>query len=100
MKKENCPILFIADKLQIEEVNSKQSEEEKFESLSLYIDHLIKFDFHGLLHILYRVDVSEEKVKRALILHSKTQTPGKTIAQLLIERASEKIKLREKYSKK
>lgn len=68
--------------------------------MARYIDELIVNDFNKLLSILYRIDVSEEKVKGALAMDAGKASSGHTIARLLIERETEKIKLRAKYSKK
>ncbi|QGN24261.1 hypothetical protein [Elizabethkingia anophelis] len=100
MTKNDYPILLIADKLQIDGVSAKHSQEEQFEALAFYLNHLIQSDFNRLLSILYRIDVSEDKVKSALALDAGKQSSGHTIARLLIEREMEKIKLRAKYSKK
>ncbi|AIM39116.1 hypothetical protein KO02_22355 [Sphingobacterium sp. ML3W] len=98
--KKHYTILSIADKLQIHEVISKNSNKEKFEVLARYLDRLIQSDFNQLLSILYRIDVSEEKVKNVLFENQNKIPAGELIAQLLIERENEKIKLRAKYSKK
>ncbi|MGO3109515.1 MAG: hypothetical protein ACTIJ8_13700 [Sphingobacterium sp.] len=100
MKKMIYPISLIADKLQIDEVLSQNSNQQKFEALAGYLDGLIQSDFNRLLNILYRIDVSEEKVKRALAENQNKVPAGQVIAKLLIERETEKIKLRAKYSKK
>ncbi len=100
MEKMIYPISLIADKLQIDGFSAKHSQEEQFEALVFYLNHLIQSDFNRLLSILYRIDVSEDKVKSALALDAGKQSSGHTIARLLIERETEKIKLRAKYSKK
>lgn len=100
LEKTNHPISLIADKLQLEEVSFKHSNEEKFEELARYLDRLIQSDFNSLLSILYRIDVSEEKVKKALAENKDKLPAAQIIAQLLIEREIQKINLRAKYSKK
>lgn len=100
MTKNDYPILLIADKLRVDGISQKHSEQEQFEALAFYLNHLIQSDFNRLLSILYRIDVSEEKVKSALAMDSGKQSSGHTIARLLIEREMEKIKLRKKYSKR
>ncbi|CAI9686897.1 hypothetical protein EAVNVH72_03526 [Elizabethkingia anophelis] len=100
MDKTYYPIFLIADKLQLEEVSSQHSNEAKFEALAHYLDELIQSDFNRLLSILYRIDVSEEKVKKALAENKDKFPAGQIIAVLLIERETQKIKLRAKYSKK
>ncbi|CAI9685672.1 hypothetical protein CMT42_03535 [Elizabethkingia anophelis] len=100
MDRTYYPISLIADKLQLEEVASQYSNEEQFEVLARYLDGLIQSDFNKLLSILYHIDVSEEKVKKALAENKDKLPAGQIIAALLIERENEKIKLRAKYSKK
>ena len=100
MEKTNDPISLIVDKLQLEEISPHHSNEEQFEALACYLDGLIQSDFNKLISILYRIDVSEEKVKNALAENKNKVSAGHIIAALLIERESEKIKLRAKYSKK
>ncbi len=100
LEKTNHPISLIAHKLQLEETSFEHSNEEKFEELARYLDRLIQSDFNSLLSILYRIDVSEEKVKKALAENKDKLPAAQIIAQLLIEREMQKINLRAKYSKK
>lgn len=63
------------------------------------INELITNDFQKLVSILYRMDVSEIKLKQLL-----TENPGTNaaviIADLMIERQAEKIRSREQFSKR
>lgn len=61
--------------------------------LSGEIQVLIDRDFQGLLNILYRIDVSEDKAKLAFT----TSNPADEIAKLIIERELQKVATREKY---
>ena len=65
------------------------------EKLSAYINDLINHDFEKLIHILYRLDVSEQKLRSALAATS--TDAGMTIAQMIIDRQQQKIKTREQY---
>jgi hypothetical protein len=65
------------------------------EKLSVYVNQLINHDFEKLIHILYRLDVSEKKLRSALSASS--AEAGMIIAQMIIDRQSEKIKTREQY---
>jgi len=66
------------------------------QKLAAYINELIDHNFEKLVNILYRLDVSENKLKN--LLASNTQTDaGLLIAQLIIERQAEKIKTRNQY---
>ena len=68
--------------------------------LAIYINELIDKDFNKLVNLLYRIDISEQKLKIALQNEDKTISSGKTIAQLIIERQLQKLEFRKKFSKK
>lgn len=61
------------------------------EHLVDYINHLLLHDFNKLVSILYRVDVSESKLKETLQLNPQTDA-ALLIANLLIARQEEKLK--------
>jgi hypothetical protein len=62
------------------------------------INYLIRSDFHSLVNILYRMDVSETRITEAL-----AGEPGmdaaKIIADLMLERQLEKMKTREQFNR-
>lgn len=64
--------------------------------LSEHINDLIQTDFQKLVSILYRVDVSEPKLKY-LLKENPGEDAGKIIAGLIIERQLQKIKSREDF---
>lgn len=64
------------------------------ERLADYINELIQSDFNKLVSLLYRVDVSESRLKY-LLQHSGGEETGKIIAELIIERQIQKLKSRE-----
>ncbi len=66
------------------------------ERLVKVVDHLISTDFNKLLNILYRIDVSEEKLKDAL--SNNTENTSEIIAQMIFERELQKVETRKKYS--
>ena len=72
------------------------SGEELREKLVAHINHLINHDFEKLVFYLYRIDVNESKMRHLL-----EQKEGKNavglIADLIIERQSEKIKSRQHF---
>ena len=81
-----------------EETGDSKSSSEQFEALVKFIDQLIQNDFNRLLNILYRVDVSEEKLKVRLAQNKGSNfQSAEIIAHLLIEREQEKIVSRAKY---
>ena len=59
-------------------------------------EELMLKDFTGLLNILYRIDVSEQKLKEALVKGN--DHPTSIINQMIIERQLQKIEIRRKYS--
>lgn len=86
--------LHLADDLPLE-----NSGEEQFKSFAKYIECLINNDFNKLVNILYRVDVSEHKVRKTLAVNE-DKSAGELIAVLILEREAEKIAWRTKYSQK
>ena len=66
------------------------------DKLSYHINELIQHDFQKLVTILYRIDVSEAKLKY-LLKENSGEDAGKIIAELIIERQLQKIKSRQEY---
>ena len=62
--------------------------------LAKLIRHLLNNDFERLINGLYRIDVSEEKVKQAL---SASGDIAEEIATLIIRREMQKVETRKKY---
>ncbi|MGZ3923575.1 MAG: hypothetical protein ACXVBJ_07370 [Flavisolibacter sp.] len=64
--------------------------------LIVHINDLLLNDFNRLVQILYRVDVSEQKLKN--LLKDNPQTDAAVIiADLLIERQDQKIKTKQSF---
>ena len=82
------------------EVLEKYSEEDLENYLAVFINELIDKDFNKLVNLLYRIDISEQKLKIALQNEDKTISSSKTIAKLIIERQLQKLEFRKKFSKK
>ena len=57
--------------------------------LSGYLNHLLLNDFSALVQILYRVDVSEQKI-RSVLEENKEANAGDLLAELIIERQLQK----------
>lgn len=68
------------------------------EQLVELIHELIESDFNRLLTLLYQIDVSEVKIRKALA--EKEKMAGEVIADLIIERQKEKVEMRKKYKMK
>lgn len=69
------------------------------EELAIEINHLIVNDFAALVQILYRLDVSEEKMKTVLSAHPQ-EDAGKLIAALIIERLKQREEMKSKFPPK
>lgn len=96
MTEQQQALISISQRLEDENVPAKHSFEEQFNALVHFIEGLINTDFNKLISILYRVDVSEEKLKRAL--HQNPEIPAsRIIATMLLERELEKRKWRAMY---
>lgn len=67
-----------------------------FHELAAYINSLIQTDFEQLVRILYRMDVSEPKLKQLLREHP-DEDAGKLIATLMVERQHQKIQTRKMF---
>lgn len=60
------------------------------------VEDLMTKDFNQLINVLYRIDVSEEKLKEALALTN--DNPASIIAKMILERELQKVETRKKYS--
>lgn len=69
------------------------------QKLAAHLDELISGDFLGLVRLLYRLDISEKKLRSVL-----EETGGKnasaTIADMIIERQLQKIRSRAEHKKR
>src|SRR5580765_2757189 len=66
------------------------------ENLSSHINFLIQSDFQKLVSILYRVDVSESKLKH-LLKENQGFDSANIITDMIIERQLQKIKSRQEH---
>ncbi len=79
------------------EINLQSLEKLDKPNLEQAINELIKNDFSRLVQILYRIDVSEAKLKYILNAHP-NEDAGKLIAQVVIERLAATKKARESFN--
>jgi hypothetical protein len=63
------------------------------QKLSTHINQLIQSDFEKLVSLLYRIDISEPKL-RQLLQQKKGEDAADTITEMIIERQLQKIKSR------
>ncbi len=98
---EQASLQIVATQLEIEnEILKHSSDEEKFEALAKYVEYLIDYDFSKLINILYRMDVSEEKIKEGLKWNKDGLSSGYVMAKLMIERGIQTAKTRAAYKKR
>ena len=64
--------------------------------LTSKLKHLLEEKFELLVNVLYKIDVSEEKLSELFSSENKDYIPA-SLADLIIERQLEKIKLRKLY---
>lgn len=79
------------------ELSNKNLQEQSYEAQFELLSQFIQTDFNRLLRILYRVDISEDKLKLKLAESKAQQYSSRIIAQMLIDRELEKIISRAKY---
>lgn len=93
MQQNNDDILQLV--LQANEIAALQNAQ-LHQQLSAYINHLINNDFAALVQLLYRIDVSEAKLK-LLFAENKNEDAGDIIASLVIQRQLQKIETRKMF---
>ena len=92
--------LFLKETLEKETgvvFDDSPSLEDLQKALAIHINDLIVNNFEKLVFLLYRIDISEKKVK-ILLQNAKNTAAGETIAKAIIERQIEKINLRQMYT--
>lgn len=71
-------------------------EELSAEQLGYFVNGLIEQDFSRLVQLLYRLDVSEAKLKSVLLEHP-TGDAGNMIAKLILERLAQSKRSKELF---
>ncbi len=66
------------------------------EELSAWVNDRILHDFNGLLSLLYRLDINEDKLRK-MLEDIPNEDAGKIIAALIIERQLQKKKSKELF---
>jgi hypothetical protein len=94
----NSPQLIhlLNDSLHLD-LNAETAESQLQYQLSLLIEKMMQDDFDGLVQILYKVDVSESKIKDDL-RKNEGANAASVIANLILERLQEKLETRRKFS--
>ena len=78
------------------ELSEKISLEELHNQLAIHVNNLIINNFEQLVNLLYRIDVSEVKIK-SFLSRQNSENAGNIIASLIIERQLQKIKTRQQF---
>lgn len=73
------------------------SSDQLLHQLSAEINELILTNFERLIQLLYRIDVSEQRLKQLLKDHPE-QDAGLLIAGLILERQAQKKKLMQEFA--
>jgi hypothetical protein len=73
------------------------SDDDFSDKLIEFINHLIVTDFQKLVYVLYKIDVSEVKL-REMLRQNSNETSSQIIAALIVERQIQKIETRKKYN--
>jgi len=94
---ETAIIKYLNEKFDLE-IPGKTTREQMITFLAERINYLITNDFTQLLQVLYRIDVSEQKLRTLLKQNAGTDA-GRIIAVLVIERQLEKLRSREQFRK-
>lgn len=96
----NTKALLWSHKLVGLDSDTHNNTDQLMKALVAYLNELIAHDFNKLIAILYRIDVTQEKATSALTAQADRETPGETLAKLIIERQLQKLKFREKFKNK
>ena len=89
----------VLDKIVAADQSEQLMQPSVLNELALFINDLITNDFAHLVQILYRVDISEKKLKQ-LLSDNAIKDAGKIIAEMIIERQMQKIKSRQQFSQR
>ncbi|HWC54101.1 MAG TPA: hypothetical protein VG676_11000 [Chitinophagaceae bacterium] len=86
----------VMDKIATADKSEQLMQPSLLNELALFINDLIVNDFTKLVQLLYRIDISEKKLKQ-LLSDNADKDAGKIIAELIIERQLQKIKSRQQF---
>src|SRR5215469_1366424 len=98
MEETTALIRWIREEFSLERVPSDSLEECR-KQLAAYLNYLIREDFSRLVHLLYRIDVSEARLRNLLASNPETDA-GDLIAGLIVERQLQKMQSRNQFQRK
>ncbi len=87
---------FNLDESELMIKEAELSHETLLKKLTYIVSYLLEKDFGRLLQVLYRIDISENKLKAALA--SNEAEPALVISQMILEREMQKVETRKRYS--
>jgi len=91
-------VTSINESLQVS-IPVQAGKEDLLRLLSAHINILLDSDFEKLVSLLYRLDISEKKLRECLAVNA-GQDAAPLIAGLIIERQEQKIKSRQQYTRR
>ena len=94
---ENNELILAINKELALELPEKVTHDELHRLLAARLNDLIKNDFEKLVACLYRIDVSEAKLK-SMLQQEPQENAANIMASLIIERQQQKIKTRREFS--
>jgi hypothetical protein len=83
-------------KFQLQLSGKSDTYDQLLNEIASRINYLITYDFSLLISVLYRLDISEKKLKQLLAESAKT-TAGDIIAEMIIKRQLQKIESRKAF---
>lgn len=96
---KNAELVGLLNKELATDMAGTLSYEEIQTQLTAWINELIKHDFEKLISLLYRIDVSEQKLK-SLLQQFPDKDAGNIIAALMLERQQQKLKTRKLFGQR
>ena len=75
------------------------TEDQLIDIMATEINRMIRDQFSWLIHLLYRIDISEKKL-RALLAENKNADAGRVIAHLIVERQKQKLAFKKSHPPK
>lgn len=90
---------FVKKDFEVESMPEDVTEDELIDFLERFVLDLIDRNLEKLFWALYRLDINEQKVHRALMPTAK-EPPHKVIAKLIFDREMQKAKTRIEYAQK
>lgn len=95
---ESTLVSSLNESLQLS-ISPHAGRKELLQLLTIHVNNQINSDFEKLVSLLYRLDISEKKLRECLAKNA-GQDAAPLIAQLIIERQEQKIKSRQQYTRR